>query len=89
MRKHLKGQSTPLNRTLTRLRVLAAAIVSYRYSRRLFAQNHHKPNCFFSQYEDLVQDPAGQLHRLCEFLGVPFESVFDAQGAGRGIFSPR
>ena len=37
-------------------------------------------------YEDLVQNPAGQLHRVLEFLGLPFEGqVVDGAGNFAGI----
>jgi hypothetical protein len=45
---------------------------------------------FLSRYEDLVQDPEGHIRKICDFVGVPFESqmvdlAFDNSSRQMGV----
>lgn len=65
---------------LTNLSVLArmneAAAAFYRSS----------PRALTLRYEDLIADPEGELTRLCEFIGEPFDSsMIEGRGASGGV----
>ncbi len=44
---------------------------------------------YLSKYEDLILDPRGTLHRLCDFLGIDFVEEMMQQTMPNSSFAPR
>jgi hypothetical protein len=98
LRKHLRERKSALARTVARLQILMATIVSHRASRRFHERYRSSPNYICMHYEDLVTNPEPEIGRLCAFLDVQFrasmlqvrskDSSYDlSDDAGRGIHS--
>jgi len=53
---------------------LVRVIVEYNWSKLIHIYHRNENNYYLLKYEELVSDPLNVLHKLCNFLDIPFES---------------
>lgn len=72
--KHTKQGQGTLRAAYGRFRQFVHINIQVTWTARLHRQLRHRPDYQLVRYEDVINDPETQLRRVCEFVGVPFDS---------------
>ena len=93
--KYLGEEQTEVSRNWLRLRQFAHINIQTTWTARIHRKLRDRPNYCLVRYEETIEDPHGQLERVCSFLQIDFVeemlrpkqygSSFGAIGGQRGV----